>query len=216
MTSTLVYLVRHAETDWNVLKKLQGQTNEQNLTLLGLKQAECLKKFFEENPVDLIFSSPMKRAMDSVKIVFPGKRVFTDHRLIERGFGEFEGKTWQEIEAIRPGLHALYKDTRTLPEVKGAETIEELQNRSVEALQDIIKIGEGKKIAVIVHGATIKTILLKILNKPFTFYKEIPQKNGCINLLEFSSKNFSSGKILIQGDLSHLQILSEKDFDLKR
>ncbi|MDO8626962.1 MAG: histidine phosphatase family protein [Candidatus Diapherotrites archaeon] len=203
--ATLVYLIRHAETDWNLEKRIQGQTNHSAVTKNGVKQAEATRDFFEQNPVDLVFSSPMTRAIDTAKIIFPGKRIFTDHRFVERGFGEFEGKTWDEIEKIRPGLHAIYLNDRSLSEVKDAELVDDAQKRSIEALQEIISVGFGKKIAIIAHGATIKLILLKILNKPFTYYKEIHQKNCAITLVEFSGKNLANSKILTENNINHLK-----------
>ena len=58
-----LYIIRHGQTDWNVLGKIQGR-QDIPLNETGRRQAACLAKGMERRPVSMIFSSPQKRALE--------------------------------------------------------------------------------------------------------------------------------------------------------
>ena len=64
----MIYIVRHGETDWNILKKLTGQTDIP-LNLNGIKQAKEVREKLKNIKFDYVFSSPLKRAYETAKII---------------------------------------------------------------------------------------------------------------------------------------------------
>jgi broad specificity phosphatase PhoE len=88
-------LVRHGITSWNVTGQFQGHTDTP-LSDEGRAQAQALAKHLKKAKVDLIYSSPLSRALETARIVFPGREVFQDSRLKELNFGVFEGLTQAE------------------------------------------------------------------------------------------------------------------------
>ena len=86
------YFVRHGETDWNVLGKLQGQTDIP-LNENGIKQARALSERIKDLKVDYIFSSPLSRAYNTAFYLSEkfGLEIVTSSFLSEMGFGDFEG-----------------------------------------------------------------------------------------------------------------------------
>lgn len=85
----MIYLVRHGQTNWNVLGIYQGHTDIE-LNDVGIKQAVEIKKKLSNIKFDFVFSSPLKRAYKTAQIIHKG-HIIIDNRLIERYNGTLEG-----------------------------------------------------------------------------------------------------------------------------
>ena len=92
------YIIRHGQTDWNKKGKIQGKTDIE-LNEEGIEQAREATKKLENCDIDVIISSPLKRARKTAEIINETKNVpiIFKEELEERGFGEFEGKIRKEI-----------------------------------------------------------------------------------------------------------------------
>src|SRR5699024_2599454 len=88
-----IYLLRHGETAWNADGNRYCGRTDLTLTEKGIRQAELVHKKLKEKSFDLVFSSPLKRAVKTTQIVSGRKDIETDQRLIEVDFGEWEGKS---------------------------------------------------------------------------------------------------------------------------
>ena len=88
----MLYIMRHGKTDWNEKRKLQGRTdiplNEEGIGMAKKAAEECKNIHF-----DICYCSPLIRARTTAQIVLEGRNVpiVTDDRLMEMGFGEYEG-----------------------------------------------------------------------------------------------------------------------------
>jgi probable phosphoglycerate mutase len=111
-----LYFLRHGETDWNAVGRLQGR-KDAPLNALGLEQSaragRKLKKILAaqgEDPATLAFQcSPLSRTRKTMEIVraemgLPPEGGDIDERLIEFTFGRWEGLTWPEVCALDPEL----------------------------------------------------------------------------------------------------------------
>jgi len=87
-----ILLTRHGQTEWNLLKKVQGKADIE-LNEKGIEQAEKTRDSLKNEKVDLILCSPLKRAIQTAEIINQGRniRMIIDERVSERDFGEFEG-----------------------------------------------------------------------------------------------------------------------------
>ena len=83
-----ILLTRHGQTEWNLLKKVQGKADIE-LNETGIQQAETTRDSLKEERIDLIVCAPLKRAIQTAEIINQGRNI----RMIidERDFGEFEG-----------------------------------------------------------------------------------------------------------------------------
>ena len=108
----LVYLLRHGQTIWNAERRFQGQLDSP-LSLLGISQAQAVAARLAREiaaPEDFaIVSSPLGRAWQTASIVAQSleispTRISRDSRLAEVGFGDWEGRTWAEVDAGDPGI----------------------------------------------------------------------------------------------------------------
>ena len=87
-----ILLVRHGQTEWNLLKKVQGKADVE-LNEQGIKQAEETRNYLKNEKIDLILCKKKKRAMQTAEIIKQGRNIkmIIDERISERDFGEFEG-----------------------------------------------------------------------------------------------------------------------------
>uniref|UniRef100_A0A7S0DG32 Phosphoglycerate mutase n=1 Tax=Amorphochlora amoebiformis TaxID=1561963 RepID=A0A7S0DG32_9EUKA len=160
------YICRHGETDWNLQRRIQGQTDTK-LNKNGELQARELGKAILSLPVTYFVSSDLARAYDTGKIIaevwVQNKRkhipkLHSDKRLREIHAGEFQGKLSREVQfertlALRQGKYP------------GGESYEELINRSRDAIFDAAsKAGEGGTVLAVAHGGLIRSVAKEIMN----------------------------------------------------
>ena len=167
-----ILLTRHGQTEWNVLKKVQGRTDIE-LNETGIQQAKDTARKLQDENIDLIISSPLKRAAKTANIIGETRNipVIFDERIVERGFGEFEGVRPKENE-----FADLWNYDLNLQE-HGVESIQSFFGRVYEFLDDIKEKYNGKKILLVTHGGT---------SKPVNCYF-----NGIENGLKFHLDNLS-------------------------
>lgn len=157
---TNIFLVRHAQTEWNKQNRLQGN-QDSPLTLSGRKQAQEVRKSLEQYSIDTAYASPLKRARDTMLIILKDREleaVITDN-LREINLGPWEGKTRSETESSHPGQYVAFWEKPDLFNLQGAETYQKLQQRVVEELENIFLRDKNKNILVVSHWKAIKVAL---------------------------------------------------------
>lgn len=101
MTAT-IYLVRHGDTKYSPERRLAGRT-DLPLTADGEANALKLAPRLAKLSFDRVYTTPLVRARRTAELAGFGERATIDPRLIEMAFGDYEGRTVQEIRAERPG-----------------------------------------------------------------------------------------------------------------
>src|SRR5690606_38476427 len=98
-------LTRHGQTDWNIARRYQGQS-ETPLNEKGIRQAEQLAKRLSTETIHAIYASDLSRGMNTAKAIaaFHSLDVEPDARLRELSFGDWEGMTYEEMSAHSPEL----------------------------------------------------------------------------------------------------------------
>lgn len=146
-------LIRHGQTDWNKMGRIQGQTDIP-LNEEGMKQAQRLAQYLRRGDIvwDAIYSSDLKRARLTADIIKDGLQltdVRLDDRLRERAFGLAEGLTAKEREE-RFGQDL----TRA-----GSEPEAEILLRGRQFLDEIEGTEAGRHVLIVSHGAFLKRLL---------------------------------------------------------
>lgn len=121
------------------------------------EEAAVIKKELDQRHYDMVFTSPLSRAYDLCKYCGYSDAV-VDPRLMERNFGEWEMKPWEEVYAImakHPESH-LYGDRLELMSPPGGESVEELTNRVLEFVDDV-RMKRWRRVAVFCHGGVINS-----------------------------------------------------------
>lgn len=157
---TRLLLIRHGETEWNMMGRLQGHSDI-TLNAEGRRQvAAAAQRLAARGGIDLILTSDLKRAAESAAIIGEavGATVRAEPRLRELGFGMFEGLTWAEIEAQHPEIQATWLADRNQPP-QGGERLEDFAGRVSSLLGDVLDRFSGKTVALTTHGGTIRELL---------------------------------------------------------
>ncbi len=197
---TTVFLLRHGETQFNAEKRVQGQL-QNPLNAKGKKQAKKLHRLFEMIPVDAVYSSPLKRAIQTATIVFPGQAIQTEVGFREREYGILEGMKWESAKKNYPKEIKQYEKNRDL-HIKGAESTEQVQARAKKSIKKIIKQYSGKKIAVVGHGFLNKALLAALLGWSKEKMAKTHQFNASINELVLENKKW---KLVKTNSTEHLE-----------
>ena len=143
----MIYITRHGQTDWNVQKKVMGRCDEP-LNENGINQATKTRDKLLNSDIDLIICSPLVRARQTAEIINKDRNIpiIFDERIIERDFGEFEGKQTKDFDFH--GYWNYYKNEQ----YQSAENIQVFFKRIYDFLEDITKEYEDKNILLVTHG----------------------------------------------------------------
>lgn len=149
----IIYIMRHGETNWNVDKRLQGRADielNQNGVEMAVKSGEGMRGI----AFAMAFTSPLKRARQTAELVLQGRDVpiEEDQRLIEIGFGEYEGMNYLLADEK---FNYFFTDPQRYQPPAGGEQIADMQQRVGDFLTDITGRAElqDKTILVTTHGA---------------------------------------------------------------
>lgn len=158
---TRLVLIRHGETDWNVIGRYQGQADPP-LNRQGLQQAQRLVEELRPAGLELLYSSPLRRAWQTAEIVARALDLplYPEPRLMEIHQGAWQGRLRSEIEAGYPELFRRWQDEPWEVTPPGGESLQQVQARVYAALDDIVARHEGQVIGLVTHRIPI--ILIKL------------------------------------------------------
>ncbi|MCQ2383008.1 MAG: histidine phosphatase family protein [Clostridia bacterium] len=141
----MIYVVRHGQTDWNLVHRVQGHRDIE-LNQAGIEQAKIVAVKLADVKFDVCFASPLKRALKTAQIIYHGQ-IKVDDRLIERGNGELEGRTnWREFGVDFDDPNETRFNIETLPQ---------LQKRLTSFWQEILTKYPHQNVLVVSHAGTI-------------------------------------------------------------
>jgi len=156
-------LVRHGETEWNVQRRYQGQSDV-SLSELGHRQAIHIAERLAGQKIDALYASDLKRAMETARAIAErnNMEILPEPRLRELKFGILEGLTFEEAEDQYPEMiSAWLEDFNNTPD--GAETIDQFNVRIISFLDDLKQRHDGQIVLLVGHGGSLSEILRVIL-----------------------------------------------------
>ena len=197
-----VYFMRHGETDWNTIKRIQGLTdiplNENGITL-----AERTSRAVHEAGIsfDLIYSSPLVRAKKTAEIMnrYSQTEIVEDKRIIEFCFGEGEGHTFDEIKTNDRfiNLRNWFLAPENYKAEMGAESYEAFFGR-IDSFLDTVRLLESKtndrsleNILIVCHGGVVRWLLKQMLGWSTADFAKTKIPNCGINLCKLTDGQFS-------------------------
>lgn len=185
---TKVYFVRHAQPEHSF-----EDDRTRPLTAEGEKDTEIVTDFLKDKEIDVFYSSPYKRSVDTISNAasFYGKRIITDERLREREkgiggnkFGMFH-KRWADFD---------YRE-------ENGESINMVQKRNIDALTEILKDNYGKNVVIATHGTALSSIL--------NFYNSEFGCNDFLRIIDWMpyiiELDFSGEKLLCVKEHCHIE-----------
>ncbi|MFC0681394.1 histidine phosphatase family protein [Lysobacter korlensis] len=180
---TLLYLVRHGETDWNAERRIQG-SSDIPLNDTGRRQATAAGRLLARREWDGILASPLIRALDTARLISSEVGLGEPEivpAFVERNYGEAEGLTGDEVDAR-------YPDGAPVP---GRETRGEVAERVLPELLALAAARPGQALLVVSHGGVIRAVLdtvepgMKIERIPNGSVHSFRVEDGTLELIEF-------------------------------
>lgn len=148
---TRLYLVRHGETEWNRLRRIQG-SSDIPLNDTGRAQAVAVAEILSGHSFDVIVSSPLSRALETATIIanrlsMPLPLMFGE--LVERNYGDAEGSNSDDLaQRYPPGT-----------EIPGQETRAQVTERVIGVLHELAQRYPEADILAVAHGGVIRSVV---------------------------------------------------------
>ena len=203
-------LARHGETVWNVEKIYRGRMDV-NLDEVGIKQAELLGKYLSNWELEAIYSSPVKRALDTANIVARYQKigVHVAEGLIDFDYGEWQSLPEQEVKRLYPALLNEWHHNPHKVRMPGGESLEDVGRRAIEVVNDILSKYQGS-VVLVSHRVVNKVLICSLLGLDNSHFWNINQDVGGITIF-----NYGDGRFVLtrHNDTSHLRELQKSILD---
>lgn len=159
----LLYIIRHGETQWNKVKRLQGQTDIP-LAEEGIRLAKITGDNMHAIPLDFVVSSPLSRAVETAKYVTEGRNIpiFTDERIIEISFGEWEGECILDSRVLPVDFRQqFYTDPMHCIRPPKGESFADVCTRTGEFYEALLANSDYRNANILIstHGAAGRCLL---------------------------------------------------------
>ncbi len=187
LKTTTIYFVRHTEID-NPKDIFYGRLSGFPLNDLGRKHAEKLKGYFKDKKIKAIYTSPTLRTKETALILNSDLNLKINYsELISEWESKWEGMSQKKISAEEIKI---YKTKPTA--LKVGETMQELAQRMLKFLKEIIEKHQGENIICVSHANPITILRLTLQNKSLDLLWEYTCEMGSITKMTFSNSKLKN------------------------
>lgn len=205
---TRFYILRHGETEWNSDHNRYCGKSDIPLSTVGKNQSQKAADFLKNVSLNIIYSSPLKRAQETAKPIsqIHSLPIHTDARISEIDFGEWEGQTKREISREYPEIWERWlADPVNVKAGRSGETALQVFERCNDFFQAKIRQHPNDNVLVVSHNTTNRIFMAGSLSMPLRLYRKLFQSNTGISILELSADDM---KWLQMNNTSHLNQIS--------
>ncbi|HEX5131715.1 MAG TPA: histidine phosphatase family protein [Candidatus Krumholzibacteria bacterium] len=197
----VIYLIRHAETAFNRVGRIQGHS-ESSLSRLGTQQARRVGARLDYVDFSAIYASPAKRALQTARLAF-GRGVQVDARegLREINLGAWEGLKASTLRERYPRQVHLWFHRPSAVRIEGAETVGQFRRRVVGEMNRIRREHTSGELAVITHGGVICVYLTSLLGMKLDDLWQFKIRNASVTRVLFPQ---GRARVDLLGDIHHL------------
>ena len=200
---TEIILIRHGETDWNREQVFRGRIDVA-LNEVGVTQARAVQESLKDTVIDGIYSSPLSRAFETASIVGKNRKGAVR---VEEGFTDIDFGAWQGLShrEVKEKYNDLYETWLTQPQLvtfPGGESLDDVQKRSLQALEGTVKNNPGKTLALVSHRVVLKVLLCTILGLELSHFWYLRQDTCAINSFECKDSHYF---LTLLNDTCHLR-----------
>lgn len=182
-----IILVRHGETDWNRELRIQGGSSDTPLNEKGRRQAEDLALRLNRDRIQAVYSSPLKRALETAEAIacYHQLGVVVEPLLREIEAGTLEGVTAGELGKRFSELLTQDGVSKKIP---GGESLTELQQRCWGCIEQISRKHTDGDLVVVSHYFTILSIICSALMLPLSRITRLRLSTGSISVINLNGK----------------------------
>jgi broad specificity phosphatase PhoE/ribonuclease HI len=206
---TVAMLLRHGETPLSVEKRFSGR-GDVALTERGEAQAAAAARRLADSGIDVIVSSPLRRAQQTAAAVAEavGLEVTVDDGFVETDFGDWEGSSLREVSKISPAeVRAWLDDPRVAP--PGGESMVATAARVAAARDRVMSQHPAKNVLVVSHVTPIKMMLRDALDAPMNAVYRLHLDLASLSIVDWFAE--SRSVVRLMNDTSHLADLAGSD-----
>jgi len=199
----LFYLVRHGETEWNAGNRLCGRSDVP-LSDAGRRQAARLAQRLKPLPLEAMYSSPLKRALQTASIIAEsiGLEPIVNPSLIELDYGSWEGKTYAEVRAKEFETYRAWDADPGKLAPPGGESGEQALKRAAPFLDLLTSRHPQGNVVVVGHRTVWRLIVCHILGlAPSEYRRRLVMDNACMNIIQWWEQGW---RLVLLNDTSHL------------
>jgi broad specificity phosphatase PhoE len=199
---TELILIRHGQTLWNVDKIYRGRSNV-GLDEVGIGQAELLGKYLSNYGLEAIYSSPLKRALDTANTIAHYQEIDVQiaENLVDFDYGEWQCLPEREVKELYPALLNEWNSNPHKVRIPGGESLEDVRRRAIKVVNDVISKCQGSAVLVS-HRVVNKILICSLLGLDNSHFWSIKQDVGGITVF-----NYLDGRYVLtkHNDTSHLK-----------
>ena len=202
MTTTIL-LVRHGQTNSNIDGYYMGRSDE-DLNPEGYSQARKLSVRLTGAFINTIYSSPLKRAVNTASIVAEPHELKTEvvEDLIEIGLGDWQSLHIDEIARSWPDLWRQWRTDPTDVVLPNGESFQQVVKRTVKTVERIAATDAGKTIAIVTHEIVVKLAVIYALAAPTSIYRRFDVFNASLSVIHLRD---GRARLITSNDVSHLE-----------
>ena len=196
-------LVRHGETAWNQERRIQGGSSDVELSEAGKEQAARVGLALKNTEIDAIYSSPLRRALDTAQAIagYHKLKVQIEPDLREMEVGELEGVSIADLGTSFGQFLLNWRQGLGTEKLPGGESMVELADRVWAIIQSIKSKHDNENIVVVSHFFTCVATICKALGWPVTTVERIRVQTGSISTIDFAD---GQPRLVSLGDTCHL------------
>jgi broad specificity phosphatase PhoE len=201
-----IILIRHGQTNWNDCGSagphFRGRIDVA-LNAAGVAQAQALADCLALTPIDVIYSSPLERAMDTARPIANrhGQEVKAFHSLLDIDYGLWGGRSMAEVAEQWPELYHRWQTAPHTVQIPGGESLDAIQARIDDGLEKLLAQHDRQVVVLVGHQAVNKVAICRLLGLDNSAFWRIRQDTGCINRFNYDS---DGGSALTINEVCHL------------
>jgi len=197
---TTFYLIRHAEAEGNLYRRMHGQYDSM-ITPNGMKQIAALARRFQNVPIDLCYSSDLIRAKTTAQAICvpKGLQLIEEPAFRELGVGRWDELTFGYLHAFESEAMESFGIRPQIWHVEGSEPYAFYTSRFIHAMTKLAADHPEKTISIFSHAAVMRGVFMEL----FPEAEVLPSDNTCVSKLIYEDGKF---QLILQNDNSHLPV----------
>lgn len=203
-----LYLMRHGETDYHAQQRVLGRIDA-GLNARGEEQARLASGFFSEVELDAIYTSPLRRCMETARHVAEamGLELRVEEGLMEVDMGEWDGQLLRDLFQREPELVGQWMRNPSTVPIPGGEDFNAVRERVMASIEAVTDDHKGKgKVLLVSHGGPIRGILCEALGMDLDNMLRIQIDLTSISAVRYFEAGFRETSIVtLLNDTCHLR-----------
>lgn len=203
--ATRIVLLRHGQTAWNREVRFRGR-GDPVLDEVGFRQAQATARYVARRcPVHAVYASPLHRTMETAAAIAEAHELTARpfHGLLDIDFGEWQGRSPEEVEVRDPDLLQAWFERPHTVQVPGGESLKDVRRRVTGGLDTVVARHPSHTVALIGHNVVNRVLLCAVLGLGNEHFWRLRQDTCAVNVFDVYERGRST--IVLLNDTCHLQ-----------